>query len=115
MNETKKMLIVDDVEMNRAILALQFRDRFTILEAANGREALDVLEANDYAFSIILLDVVMPVMDGFAVLNVLRGEPRASGIPVIVTTAAGETEFELKAIELGATDYITKPVDPRIV
>ncbi|MCR5175824.1 MAG: EAL domain-containing protein, partial [Anaerovibrio sp.] len=113
MTERKIMLIVDDVEINRAILARFFQDEYEILEAMNGKEALDILETRNV--DIMLLDLMMPVMGGMELLKVLYQNPRFMHIPVIVTTSQGVVNSEIKALENGAADYITKPYDPIIV
>ena len=107
------MLIVDDVEINRVILAQFFKDDYEICEASNGEEALLFVDA--HPVSIILLDLVMPIMDGFELLARLKRDDRYRDIPVIATTARTENESEVRAMELGAADFITKPYNPAVV
>lgn len=107
------MLIVDDVEINRTILEEYFKDDYEILHAEDGQQALDVIEENN--IDIILLDLVMPVMDGIEVLTRLKQNSRFASIPVVATTARNEVESEAKMMELGAADFITKPYHPTIV
>ena len=113
MEKKPAMLIVDDVEINRVILAQFFEEEYEIFEASNGKEALDVLDNNKV--DIVLLDMVMPVMDGFELMEVMKSDDKYAGIPVIVTTARNEGETEVRAMEMGAVDFITKPYNPTIV
>ncbi len=107
------MLIVDDVEINRAILRQFFKNEYIFVEAANGEEALAVLERQ--RVDIVLLDMVMPVMDGFQLLTIMKQQEKFSDIPVVVTTVRNEGDSEVKAMELGADDFVTKPYNPTIV
>lgn len=107
------MLIVDDVEINRVILAQFFKDDYEICEASNGEEALLFVE--DHPVSVILLDLVMPIMDGFELMTRLKRDDRFRDIPIIVTTARNESDNEVRAMELGAADFISKPYNPTIV
>ena len=113
MENRKTMLIVDDMEINRAILTQFFQDEFHIIEAENGREALDFIKSQP--IDIILLDLMMPVMTGMEVLEWLRANPHYGDIPVIVTTSADDVNSEVMAMERGAADYLTKPYNPSIV
>ena len=106
------LLIVDDDEMNRYTLARRLtRDGYTNLAmAGNGAEALAAMR-ND-RFDLILLDIMMPVLDGFGVLEAMRADAALKGIPVIVISAHDDSANVIRAIELGATDYLAKPFDP---
>ncbi|MBR5162789.1 MAG: response regulator, partial [Schwartzia sp.] len=107
------MWIVDDVEINRVILAQFFKDDFDVCEASNGEEALLFVE--EHPVSIILLDLVMPIMDGYEFLERLKRDERFRDIPVIATTARSESDGEVRVMELGAADFITKPYTPAVV
>ena len=107
------MLIVDDVEINRVILAQFFKDDYEICEASNGEEALLFVEG--HPVSVILLDLVMPIMDGFELMTRLKRDDRFRDIPIIVTTARNENDNEVRAMELGAADFISKPYNPTVV
>ncbi len=107
------MLIVDDVEINRVILAQFFKDDFDVCEASNGEEALLFVE--EHPVSIILLDLVMPIMDGYEFLTRLKRDERFRDIPVIATTARSESDSEVRVMEMGAADFITKPYTPAVV
>ena len=111
----KTILIVEDDFVNRTILSKILGTEFCILEAENGREAWDVLKERNREIALILLDLVMPVMDGYGFLRLLKGDFVYSAIPVIVTTSRDSEEDELRCLESGATDFISKPYNPEIV
>ncbi len=104
------LLIVDDIADNRTILARRFQRRgFEIVEASSGREALACLTTRP--FDTVLLDVMMPEMDGIEVLRRIREQHSASEMPVIMVTAKSQSEDIVAALALGANDYVTKPVE----
>lgn len=103
------VLVVDDQEINREMLGMILEEDYEVLYAENGEEALVKIRENPDKLSIILLDLMMPVMDGFKVLDILRNDEQLKTIPVIVLTA--EKSAELKALQMGAADFITKPFD----
>ena len=105
----KTILIVDDQEIIRDALGAMLEDQYEILYAENGREAMDMIQEHMEELSIVLLDLIMPVMNGFQVLEHIREDEELRKIPVIVMTA--EREAELKALQAGAADFITKPFD----
>lgn len=111
----QRILIVEDNEINREMLNAILSSDYKILEAENGREALDVLESNKENISLILLDVRMPVMDGYAFLDIIKKDPVLSLIPVIVTTQSDSEDDEIAALEHGATDFVPKPYRPQII
>ena len=111
----KAILVVDDSAMNREVVKRILGQDFEIIEAENGQEALDQLKRFGCSISAILLDVVMPVMDGFAFLMKQQKMPHISTIPVIVVTDRGERQTEMKALSLGASDFVTKPFDHEII
>ncbi|MEG2314770.1 MAG: EAL domain-containing protein, partial [Clostridia bacterium] len=113
--EVHTLLIVDDQEINRAILKRIFQATCTVLEASNGREAMEQLRASGQVISAMLLDLLMPEMDGFAVLEAMNKDPYYQTIPVVVVSAAVEEENSLRAIELGAVDFVVKPINERLV
>lgn len=114
MTENLTMLIVDDVEMNREILKMIFADEYKLVEADNGVSALQALHDNE-SIDIILLDIIMPKMDGIEFLKIIKKKPKFASIPVIVNTQQGEAENEVSVLDLGAEDFIVKPYNPRIV
>lgn len=111
----KKILVVEDNELNRAMLVEILSDQYTTLEAENGKEALEILRKTRDDISVILLDVVMPVMDGYAFLDVVRQDPRLSLIPVIVMTQNNSEDVEVSALSHGATDFVPKPYRPQVI
>ncbi len=114
-NEEETILIVDDQEVNRVSLQCIFGEKYRILEAENGLQALDVLEKEKGNVDIILLDLQMPKMDGVTFLAYKRNEPELSEIPVVIITADDTTEQQVDTMRLGADEYIVKPFIPEIV
>ena len=113
-NSTPKILIVDDEPFNVDYLEQELEDmNYVILTATNGREALDkvVNEPPD----LILLDIMMPIMDGFTVLNELKADPLLRHIPVIIISAMNDLESVVKGIKQGAEDYLPKPFEPTLL
>lgn len=108
------VLIVDDQEINRDALGALLEDSYEIIYAENGREAIEQIEKNKDYLCLIMLDVIMPEMDGFEVLRRIKADDRTKQIPVIVMTS--EAKAELEALQLGAADFVTKPFDmPEII
>ena len=107
------VLIVDDNPVNRTVLANILKGEYETLQAADGAEALEVIRQQTSALSAILLDLIMPGMDGYAFLEALGREFPRAGIPVIVVT--GDTGAEVRALDLGATDFLGKPYRPRVI
>lgn len=113
--QMRTLLIVDDVEMNRDILGEIFRADYNILMAGSGDEALNILQSSESSISAMLLDIIMPGRDGLSVLREMQKDAFLSTIPVVVISAAEETEYSIRAIDLGATDFVSKPIDPMLV
>jgi CheY-like chemotaxis protein len=110
------ILIVDDSPMNVRILERALREEGYESKAANnGREALDALHAGGRPFDVVLLDIVMPAMDGYEALATIKGDDQLKHIPVIMITSVEETESTVRCIELGATDYLTKPFNAPVL
>ena len=112
--DRQQILIVDDEEINRAILNEMFRHEYDMLEAANGQEAIDQIE-NNQNIVLILLDIVMPVLNGFKVLNYMQEHDLIDKIPVILITAESVRDSEDKAYAYGVADVMHKPFYPHIV
>ena len=108
------ILVVDDERLNINLLVELLGDRHTVLVAKNGEQALARAHGSP-APELILLDIMMPEMDGYEVLRRLRSDPATHAIPVIFITAMGEVGDETKGFEMGAVDYITKPFSPAVV
>ncbi len=111
----RKLLIVEDNELNREILTELLQDDFDILTAENGEIGLKVLTEHYRDISVVLLDVCMPVCDGFEFLERIQGDVILSSVPVIVTTGSNRLEDEERSLELGAVDFVTKPYNAKIV
>jgi DNA-binding response OmpR family regulator len=106
------VLLVEDEEALRKVLRdILVRDGYTVLEAGDGVRALDEIDRG--APDVVLLDLNIPKLDGFGVLTHLRSRPQTADIPVIVLTAHGDEESEVRALQLGATDFLAKPFRPR--
>ena len=113
--DRQKILIVDDSEMNRAILADMLGGEFDIVEAENGVEGVAMLQKHGLEISLVLLDIVMPVMDGFGVLTQMNKYRWIEDIPVIMISAERGSSHVERAFELGITDFISRPFDAIIV
>lgn len=109
------ILIVDDSEMNRCILAEMLGDDYDILEATNGEEAIKLLRQYETGISLVLLDLVMPVLDGFGVLSYMNERNWIEDIPVIMISGEDSVSYVRQAFDLGVADYIKKPFDAQIV
>ncbi|MDD3360716.1 MAG: EAL domain-containing protein [Hespellia sp.] len=111
----KKILVVDDNMINRKLLCKILQESYTTIEAENGRVALELLEQKREEFSVILLDLIMPEMDGYEFLEVQQRNKELSMIPVIVMTGQEDDATEIKALSLGASDFLSKPYKPEII
>lgn len=109
------LLIVDDIEDNRYTLTRRLnREGYSNLTtAANGREALDILQAKP--IDLVLLDIMMPDMNGYEVLERLKAAPNLRHIPIIMISAVDEIESVIRCVELGAEDYLSKPFNPTLL
>jgi len=110
----KTILVAEDVKISRQILCMSLQDKYDIVEVENGVEALEVLRSSK-TIDLVVLDLVMPIMDGFTFLEVRKGEEKLSKIPVIVVTASDYPENEVKALDFGADDLIGKPFDRKVL
>ena len=105
------LLVVDDNEMNRDLLGRRLvRQGYRVTMAVDGRQALEFMEQEE--FDLVLLDIMLPVMNGYQVLEHLKADQSLSHVPVIITTALDESDGKAKCLELGAEDYLTKPFNP---
>ncbi|NCC42507.1 MAG: EAL domain-containing protein [Clostridia bacterium] len=111
----RKILVVDDNRINRRILCKVLSKDYDVIQAENGKEALEVLHSSYENISAVLLDIVMPVMDGYEVLRQMHMDSFLSQIPVIVTTGNDDQDTEVKALSLGAHDFLVKPYKPAII
>ena len=111
----KQILIVEDNELNRTMLSEILSDDYKVLEAENGQEALEILEQNKDDIHLILLDVMMPVMDGYTFLDKIKKDEELALIPVIVMTQGDSEADEVTALAHGATDFVPKPYRPQVI
>lgn len=110
-----KILIVDDSEMNREILSSILGDEFDILEAADGKECISVIRKYGRDIALVLLDIVMPEMDGFEVLEFMNKHEWIDDVPVIMISSEDSAASVKKAYEMGVSDYINRPFDVEVV
>ncbi len=110
-----KILIVDDSDFNRALLSDMLSGEFDILEAENGMEASAILHSHEQEISLMLLDIVMPVMDGFEMLAVMNQNGWIKSIPVIMISSEAAPSYVDRAYDMGVLDYISRPFDERTV
>jgi CheY-like chemotaxis protein len=109
-----RLLVVDDNELNRDMLSRRLaKEGHAVAVAADGKKALEMVRAGE--FDLVLLDIMMPEMDGFQVLEHLKGDRTLSHIPVVMISASEETASVVRCIELGAEDYLPKPFNPVIL
>ena len=107
----RRLLVVDDNEMNRDLLSRRLKQQgHRVANARNGREALEMIAAEE--FDLVLLDIMMPELDGYKVLERMRAEGTLDQLPVIMISAVTEMESVIRCIEMGATDYLPKPFNP---
>ena len=113
-NGKRRLLVVDDEAVNRELLRIMLEEHFDLLFAENGREALTMMRDNAQRLSLVLLDLMMPEMDGFTLLEIAKKDDILRRIPIIVLTS--ERDAEVKSLRLGAQDFIKKPYDlPEVI
>ena len=113
--ERQQILIVDDSQINCEILAEILKDEYRILEAANGEECINLLKQYGTGIALLLLDIDMPVMDGFEVLALMNRKHWIEDIPVIIISSENSASYVRRAYEMGASDYISRPFDVQVV
>ena len=112
MSDTTVLIVDDEARMRKLVKDFLVQKGYSVLEAADGEEALKVFTENKNKIGIILLDVMMPKLDGWSVLRQIRQD---SKVPIIMLTARGEEQDELFGFELGVDEYISKPFSPKIL
>jgi PleD family two-component response regulator len=112
--EKQVILIVDDLPEIIALVSSLLKDHYTVNVATNGKDALRIAFSHNPP-DLVLLDIMMPGMDGYEVCSYLKSDSQTSDIPVIFLTAKSDVADEEKGFELGAVDYITKPISPPIL
>lgn len=115
MTPKKQILVVEDNLINREMLTEILSDKYEIMQAENGLEGLEILKLNKERIALVLLDIIMPIMDGYTFLDSVREDRELSLIPVIVTTQSGSEEDEISALAHGATDFVPKPYRPQVI
>lgn len=114
--EQKKetLLIVDDSKLQRVVLMQALKDAFELIEATSGEECLELVDRGEAQIDLVLLDLVMPGIDGFEVLRRRALSPKFAGIPVVVLTTSDDNETQVEAFRLGAREFLNKPIKPEI-
>jgi len=115
MLKQRTVLIIEDNSLNREILANMLENTYNILTAENGKEGFELLMEYEKQISLILLDIQMPVMNGYEFLDAVRKGSRYNDIPIIVTTASSDEDDELSCLEMGASDFVVKPYRAKVV
>jgi len=110
-DEKKKILLVDDDEIQHVIVQNMLQDHFGITKAKSGDEALTYLYNSNFIPNLILLDILMPNMDGWEVFNRIRAISLLKNVPIAFFTSVNETSDEQRAFDIGADDFITKPYE----
>ena len=111
----RTVLVIEDNENNRDLLCALLEDQYNVLDAENGKIGLDIFKEHFREISVILLDMQMPVMNGYEFLEIVQNDQLMSNIPIIVVTATNTPDEEEKCLSLGASDFITKPYNRRII
>lgn len=115
LNTKKKILVVDDKGMNRYMLGGIFRDNYEIIEAGGGMEAIAIIDKEYDELAIILLDIIMPGIDGFGVLEHMKEQDYLNRVPVVIVTDDSSEATAVKAFEYKVADMVIKPFEPRII
>ena len=115
MNRREKVLVVDDKGINRYMLGEIFSDQYEIVEASDGYKAIDKIELEKNELAVILLDIIMPKLDGFGVLEYMKEHELLDDIPVVIVTDDSSEETSVKAFEYNVADMVIKPFEPRII
>lgn len=115
LGKKRTVLVVEDDLINREILSAILSDSYTVLQAENGKAGLEILESGGKEISLILLDIQMPVMNGYEFLDAIGQIPSFRSIPIIITTSSNATDDEIKCLENGASDFVSKPYNPDII
>ena len=110
-----KILVVDDKSIDRYMIGGIFRDEYDIIEAAGGQEAINIIAAEHDALAIVLLDIIMPGINGFGVLDYMSEKNLLDSLPVVITTDDSSEETSIEAFKRGGTDMVFKPFEPCII
>ena len=115
LNTKKKILVVDDKGMSRYMLGGIFRDNYEIIEAGGGMEAIAIIDKEYDELAVILLDIIMPGIDGFGVLEHMKEQDYLNRVPVVIVTDDSSEATAVKAFEYKVADMVIKPFEPRII
>lgn len=115
LNTKEKILVVDDKGMNRYMLGGIFRDNYEIIEAGGGMEAIAIIDKEYDELAVILLDIIMPGIDGFGVLEHMKEQDYLNRVPVVIVTDDSSEATAVKAFEYKVADMVIKPFEPRII
>lgn len=115
LNTKKKILVVDDKGMNRYMLGGIFCDNYEIIEAGGGMEAIAIIDKEYDELAVILLDIIMPGIDGFGVLEHMKEQDYLNRVPVVIVTDDSSEATAVKAFEYKVADMVIKPFEPRII
>ena len=113
--QKSNVLIVDDAPINRELLAYILQDRYQVFQAENGKQAIEMIESQERIYRLVLLDIQMPVLDGFGFLDYMKKKDLLRNLPVIVISGDSSDASILHAYKLGAVDFFSKPFSPEIV
>ena len=115
MKTKNKILVVDDKGINRYMLGNIFREEYEIVEASGGQMAIDVMETEAGSLAVVLLDIIMPVMNGFGVLEYMKKKGLLDRLPVVIVTDDDSEETSDRAYEYKVADIVIKPCEPKII
>ena len=115
MKTKNKILVVDDKGINRYMLGNIFREEYEIVEASGGQMAIDVMETEAGSLAVVLLDIIMPVMNGFGVLEYMKKKGLLDRLPVVIVTDDDSEETSDRAYENKVADIVIKPFEPKII
>ena len=115
MQKKNKILVVDDKGINRYMLGDIFREEYEIVEASGGKAAIDIMEKDARSLAVVLLDIIMPVINGFGVLEYMKKKGLLDELPVVIVTDDDSEETSDGAFEYKVADMVIKPFAPRII
>ncbi|MDE7416781.1 MAG: response regulator [Lachnospiraceae bacterium] len=115
MKTKNKILVVDDKGINRYMLGDIFREEYEIVEASGGQMAIDIMEKDARNLAVVLLDIIMPVISGFGVLEYMKKKELLDRLPVVIVTDDDSEETSNKAYEYKVADIVIKPFEPKII
>lgn len=115
MKTKNKILVVDDKGINRYMLGDIFRDEYEVVEASGGQMAIDIMEADARNLAVVMLDIIMPVINGFGVLEYMKDKGLLERLPVVIVTDDDSEETSDRAFEYKVADLVVKPFEPKVI